>query len=213
MSEVSALRALGAPRGAIEAWQDMRGHLRGFGVNTPHRAAIFMGQCAHESGGFKRLSESMNYSASRLPRIFSKFRGEAGEAAARRYGRHTGQAANQEMIANIAYADKLGNGSPASGDGWRYRGGGWPQLTGRDNYRATGRALDIDLEGFPEIVRTHHVSALISGQFFSANVWRHLGGSDLREDATEATRRVNGTAMLGLEDRIKKTLVAWEALQ
>lgn len=116
------------------------------------------------------------------------------------------------MIASIAYAGRLGNGSPASRDGWRFRGGGWLQLTGRDNYRRTGSALALDLEGFPEIVRTHYVSALVAGHYFSKNVWSHLEGMDLEAAAQEATRRVNGPAMLGLEDRLEKTRLAAQAM-
>lgn len=212
MTEAAALKALGAPSGAVAAWEDMRAHLTDFGVTTPLRVAVMMGQCAHESGGFKRLSENMNYAASALPKIFRAFRGLQGEAAARKYGRMPGKRANQEMIASIAYADRLGNGSPATRDGWRYRGGGWLQLTGRDNYRVTGEAIGIDLEADPDRARTHEVSALIAGHYFSVNVWSYLRGMDLERAAQEATRRVNGPLMLGLEDRLEKTRLAAQAM-
>ena len=103
-------------------------------IDTPERLAHFFGQVRQEAGPRARLTENLNYRASVLPLLFSYFRHSPEEAE--RFGRTTGHPADQEAIANRAYANRIGNGDVASGDGWRFRGRGLKQLTGRSNYRA-----------------------------------------------------------------------------
>lgn len=120
-----------------------------FAINTPQRQAAFIAQAIHESNGFARMTENLDYAADALVRIWpSRFTADTAHL----YGRTTAHAANQQMIANVAYANRMGNGSIESGDGWRYRGRGPGQLTGRDNYRLCGAALGVDLVQFPEQV-------------------------------------------------------------
>jgi putative chitinase len=113
-----------------------------FDINTPERQAAFIGQCAHESGGFKTLQENLNYSAKGLHATWpSRF---ASEADAQPFHR------NPEKIANKVYSGRMGNTD--EGDGWKYRGRGLIQLTGKDNYRLASDALDVDFVANPELV-------------------------------------------------------------
>src|SRR5215510_6840992 len=114
-------------------------HAESVGVNTRLRRAHFIAQVAHESGGFRRFVENLNYSAERIAQIWPRLASRAQELAHK-----------PEALANAAYGDRIGNGPESSGDGWRYRGRGLIQLTGKDNYRAAGSALDIDLVISPQ---------------------------------------------------------------
>lgn len=126
-----------------------------FGLDTGLRLAHFLAQVREETGSeFKVVRENLNYTVEALPKLFSAFR---GNELAQKYGRSGTQKANQEMIANIAYANKLGNGNVDSGDGWKYRGAGCLQITGKDNFaevqkrcvKYAGKEMDPDtLEGF-----------------------------------------------------------------
>jgi len=115
-----------------------------FDISTPERQACFLGQCAHESGGFTALKENLNYSAEGLTKVWPK-RFPSLDVA-QPYHR------NPEKIANKVYADRMGNGNEASGEGFKYRGRGLIQLTGKDNYRACGEALGVDLLEDPDLV-------------------------------------------------------------
>jgi putative chitinase len=111
-------------------------------VTTPRRLCHFMGQIFVETGGFASMVENLNYrDPVRLDAIFSAVRGTDDALALIRCG--------PEAIANRVYAGRLGNGDEASGDGWRYRGSGYKQLTGRSNYREIGAIVNLDLEGNP----------------------------------------------------------------
>lgn len=111
--------------GIIDKYKDK------FGLNTPLRLAMFLAQVREEVGSdFKVLRENLNYTAEALPKIFKAF----DRNLANKYGRINLQKANQEMIANIAYANRMGNGDIESGDGWKYRGAGCLQITGKDNF-------------------------------------------------------------------------------
>lgn len=112
-----------------------------FGVNTPLRVAHFLAQVREEVGPvLEPVSENLNYSANVLPKVFKAFR-EAPELA-ERYGRTDEHSADKEMIANIAYANRMGNGNVFSGDGWTYRGRFFLQITGKSNYEAVQRRID-----------------------------------------------------------------------
>jgi len=166
-------------------------------------AAHFFGQCAHESGGFKVFSENLNYSDKGLNGIFKKYFPTIASTA--------GYARKPEKIANKVYANRMGNGPESSGDGWKFRGRGPIQLTGKSNY--TQFSQDIgrpDVLTNPDIVATELAfeSAL---WFFNKNGLFAIAGKGVTDAVIgQITRRVNGGTH-GLDDRIKKTkqFAAW----
>ncbi len=124
-----------------------------FGITTPACVAAFIGQILHESSNLTAMSENLNYSPASLIATFNTRKNvRFTQETAALYGRTHAHPANQQMIANIAYANRMGNGSIESGDGWRYRGRGPGQLTGKDNYRLCGAALGLDLLASPDQV-------------------------------------------------------------
>ncbi len=165
-----------------------------FGINTPLRVAHFLAQCGHESGGFRVTQENLNYSAKGLNGIFKKY--FPTEAAAAAYAR------NPQKIANKVYANRMANGSEASGDGYKFRGRGYIQLTGRDNYTQFGKAIGVDIPSNPDLVSSKYALAS-AAWFWSKNGLNKLadgGASDVV--VTSITKRVNG-GTIGLPDRIK----------
>jgi putative chitinase len=160
-------------------------------ITTPQRVAAFLAQCAHESGGFVFLKENLNYKAASLRRVFPKYFPD--DAIAARY------AGKGEMIANRIYANRMGNGDEASGDGWRYCGRGLIQLTGKNNYTFFAGSLEIPVEEASEYLQTFE-GAVQSACFFweqnKLNQWADKG------DILTLTKRING-GTIGLEDRIK----------
>ena len=149
---------------------------KNFGINTNLRLAHFLAQAREEVGEeFKPISENLNYSNLALKNLFKTFKDNP--ELAEKYGRNT-QPANQEMIANIAYANRLGNGNIESGDGWRYRGAGVLQITGKDNYAEVQRRIDkyaptsnIDIIMYPKDIHTLEGSILASLGFW---LWKDL---------------------------------------
>jgi len=165
-----------------------------FGINTPLRVAHFLAQCGHESGGFKVTSENLNYSAKGLAGIFKKY--FPTEAAATPYARQP------QKIANKVYANRMANGSEASGDGYKFRGRGYIQLTGRDNYTQFGKAIGVDIPSNPDSVATTYALAS-AAWFWSKNGLNKLADTGASDTAvTSITKRVNG-GTIGLPDRIK----------
>jgi putative chitinase len=165
-----------------------------FQINTPLRLAHFLAQCGHESGGFKATQENLNYSAKGLAGIFKKY--FPTEAAAAPYAR------NPQKIASKVYGGRMGNGPEPTGDGFKFRGRGYIQLTGKDNYTAFGKAINEDMTANPDKVATHY-ALLSAAWFFSKNGLHRMadeGASDLV--VTKITKRVNG-GTIGLPDRIK----------
>ena len=170
-----------------------------FEINTPDRLAAFIAQIAHESARFTRLEENLNYSAQGLLKTWpTRFTPSIAES----YARHP------ERIANYVYANRLGNGDEASGDGWRYRGRGLIQLTGRANYRECGLALGMPFEAEPEIVAQPHYAAMTAGWFWKS---RGLNEHADRRDFLRITRIING-GIHGLADREKIWRKALEVL-
>lgn len=161
-----------------------------FEINTPLRAAHFIAQLAHESGSFHYSSENLNYSASALRAVFGKYfpTDELAEAYARQ----------PEKIANRVYADRMGNGDEASGDGWKFRGRGLIQLTGTDNYTNCGKATGMDLVDNPDQLADNADAAVAAAGWF----WdmRKLNGYADEDDIKAITKRING-GYNGLEDR------------
>lgn len=164
---------------------------------TQLHAAHFFAQCAHESGGFKTFNENLNYSAKGLQVTFKKYFPDAATAA--KYER------KPEMIANRVYANRMGNGDEKSGDGWKYRGRGAIQLTGKDNYLAFSKYIgDPEVMTNPDVVATKY--SFESAMFFfkTNSLWAICDkGVD---DATilALTKRINGGTH-GLNDRKDKT--------
>ncbi len=154
------------------------------------RLTHFLAQLAHESQHFRRTSENLNYSAEGLWRVFRKYFDSLEHAQT--YERQP------ERIANRVYADRIGNGDEASGDGWRYRGRGFIQLTGKDNYRAIGDRIGVDLVNNPDMVaEDHRVALLVSADYWDS---RGLNKFADRDDLDTITKRING-GFNGLEDR------------
>lgn len=165
-----------------------------FGINTPLRLAHFLAQCGHESGGFRVTQENLNYSAKGLMGIFKKYFPTAALAAA--YER------KPEKIANKVYGGRMGNGPESSGDGYKHRGRGYIQLTGKENYTAFGKAIGVDILANPDLVASKY-SLLSAAWFFTKNGLHKIadeGASD--QVVTKITKRVNG-GTIGLPDRIK----------
>jgi len=165
-----------------------------FQINTPLRLAHFLAQCGHESGGFRATQENLNYSAKGLNGIFKKY--FPTEAAAAAYAR------NPQKIASKVYANRMGNGTEASGEGYKFRGRGYIQLTGKDNYTAFGKSIGEDMVANPDKVASQY-ALLSAAWFFSKNGLHKMadeGASDLV--VTKITKRVNG-GTIGLPDRIK----------
>lgn len=163
-------------------------------INTPERIAAFIAQCAHESGNFMVLKENLNYRPASLRKIFPKY--FADDAIANHYCSLPNK---QEAIANRVYANRMGNGDEASGDGYRYCGRGLIQLTGKNNYRAFADSLEISPEEVSEYLATFEGAAQSACWFWESNnlnQWADKG------DILTLTKRING-GTIGLEDRIK----------
>ena len=170
--------------------------MRKFSINTIERLSHFLAQCAQESGSFKAVSENLNYSVSGLKKTFPRYFKDKDPKA---YSKAP------QALANYVYSNRLGNGSEASGDGWRYRGRGYIQLTGKSNYRAFDAFVDDDiLVGGPDLVATKY-PLLSAAWFWSVNKINNLadGGIDI-DDIRRVTEKVNG-GHKGLHERIMLT--------
>lgn len=160
-----------------------------FQINTPLRTAAFVAQLAHESQELGRFEENLNYSWQGLRSVFSKY--FLTDAEAKAYERQP------ERIANRVYANRLGNGSESSGDGWKFRGRGPLQITGRSNYKSCGTSLGIDLVSNPARVAAPEIGFRIAGLF-----WRKNGLNELADQQKfeEITKRING-GLKGIAER------------
>ena len=165
-----------------------------FGIDTPLRLSHFLAQCGHESGGFRLTQENLNYSAKGLAGTFKKY--FINESAAGPYAK------NPQKIANKVYGGRMGNGPESTGEGYKFRGRGYIQLTGKDNYTAFGKAINEDMTANPDKVATHY--ALLSAAWFFSKNGLHKMADGGATDAvvTQITKRVNG-GITGLPDRIK----------
>ena len=157
-------------------------------INTPLRIAHFMAQIEHESG-LKPISENLNYSSERLRQIFPKY--FISKADADRYARQP------ERIANRVYANRMGNGNEASGEGWKYRGRGFIQITGKINYFQLANDTDLDCLKNPDLL-LEEANAMLSALWF----WDKAGLNKLadKNDLKGITRKING-GYNGLEHR------------
>jgi len=165
-----------------------------FKIDTALRLSHFLAQCGHESAGFKAVQENLNYGAKGLLGIFKKY--FPTEAKALQYER------KPEKIANLVYGSRMGNGDEASGDGYKFRGRGYIQLTGKSNYAAFGKAINEDITANPDLVATKY-PLLSAAWFWSSNGLNTLADKGADDaSVTAITKRVNG-GTIGLPDRIK----------
>jgi putative chitinase len=165
-----------------------------FNITTPLRLAHFLAQCGHESGGFKAVKENLNYSAKGLMGIFKKYFPTATMATA--YERQP------EKIANRVYASRMGNGNENSGDGYKFRGRGYIQLTGKENYTRFDATVPESIVSDPELVATKYPLASAAFFFNSNKLWTICDQGATPAVVTAVTKRVNG-GTIGLPDRIK----------
>jgi putative chitinase len=157
-------------------------------INTPDRIAMFMAQVGHESGGLTTLQENLNYKPERLQQIFPKY---FRDVDPNDYGR------NPEKIANRVYSNRMGNGDEESGDGYRFRGRGAIQLTGRDNYTHCGNDLGVDLIENPDYLTTPEGAIMSAAWFWNS---RDLNKWADEQDVVTVTKKING-GTIGLDER------------
>jgi len=176
----------------LDQWCDaLNKILPDYGIDTPRRVAAFIAQCAHESGNFRFLKENLNYRAASLRKTFPKYFLDDTVAAT--------YANKPEMIANRVYANRMGNGDEASGDGWRYCGRGLIQLTGHDNYAFFAGSLDMPIEEASQYLETFEGAVQGACFFWESNNLNQWADCD---DIVTLTKRING-GTIGLEDRKK----------
>ncbi len=174
----------------MELYQKYKTQFDNYHVNTPLRIAHFMGQIEHESN-LKPKAENLNYSTKRLLQIFPKYFNTA----------NVNKFANKpELIANRVYANRMGNGSEFSGDGWKYRGRGFIQLTGRWNYDKLSKAVGVDYVSHPNLL-LNEADSVIGALWF----WKFNGINELadKDSVGAVTKKING-GTIGLADRIAK---------
>lgn len=159
-----------------------------FEINTPERVAMFLAQIGAESGGMRVVAENLNYRPERLAQVFPKYFQNVNPAA---------YAHNPEKIANRVYANRMGNGNEQSGDGWKFRGRGFIQLTGHDNYHRFAESMGMDIDSATHYLETPEGACMSAGWFWHTN---NLNSFADNGDVQGATRRING-GYHGLETR------------
>lgn len=162
--------------------------LERYEINTPERIAMFMAQIGHESGGLKRKEENLNYSANRLSQVFPKYFRNVDPNE---------YAHNPEAIANRVYGNRMGNGPEETGDGYRYRGRGFIQLTGKNNYQAFADEMEMTVEDAAEYLSTPEGAAMSAAWFWDM---RNLNYDSDRGDVFTVTKKING-GTIGLKER------------
>jgi len=185
--------------------QNLKGHIpdaviaqipdtaKKFNITNPLRLAHFLAQCGHESGGFKSVQENLNYSADGLKKIFGKyFPGNLNESYARQ----------PEKIASRVYGGRMGNGDESTGEGFKFRGRGYIQLTGKSNYTNFAKFIGEDTVSNPDLVATKYPLASAAFFFDSNKLWSICDKGADEATVTAVTKRVNG-GTIGLADRIK----------
>lgn len=190
------------PKALPGIYQEIIQNVQKAGIQTDNQLAMFIAQCAHESAGFQKFQENLNYSSEGLRKTFPKY---FPGTTSQKYGYIKNKAgvivqkADQAGIANIVYANRMGNGPSASGDGWKYRGRGVVQLTGKDNYTRFQKWLgDPEILSNPDKILSSAKLIVLTGVFFW-DVNKLQGISDF----VLLTKRVNG-GTIGLEDRTRE---------
>ena len=177
----------------VEQWTNaLNKILPDYSIDTPERVAAFIAQSAHESGNFTALHENLNYRAETLRKVFPKY--FPTDEIAQQYASQPNKA---ELIANRVYANRMGNGPEALGDGFRYCGRGLIQLTGKSNYQAFAESIETPVEQIPEFLATFEGAVQSACWFWESNNLNQYADSG---DILTMTRRING-GTIGLEDR------------
>jgi putative chitinase len=207
--KVEHIVAAGVKQATAEKWLDaVAAACQEFKIDTPKRIAGFLSQCAHESGGFERLQENLNYSADGMAGIWPKrfaVLGPDGKPVKKDGKNQPNKFAlalhrKPEMIANVVYSGRMGNGPTESGEGWKYRGRGLKQLTGKTNHSNCSKGLGVDLVDNPDLLLEPVYAARSAAWFWSANNCNSFADS---EDIEGLTKRING-GLIGIEDRKKR---------
>ncbi len=176
-----------------------------FEITTPQRIAGFLAQTAHESGGYVFLVENLNYSAETMAVVWPNRFAELGadKKPIKENGKNkTNKFAlalhrKPELIANVVYSNRMGNGAVESGEGWKFRGRGLKQLTGKDNYARCGQGIGVDLLSDPDLLQQPKYAALSAGWFWQTNKCHDFAD---KGDFEGLTKRING-GLIGLADR------------
>jgi len=171
-----------------------------FGITNPLRLTHFLAQCSHESGGFKIIKENLNYSTDGLLRIFPKyFRKADGFTPDRQLAES--YARQPQRIGSRVYANRMGNGDEASGDGYKYSGKGFIQLTGKDNYKQFSTFIGEDCVANPNLVATKYPLSSAAFFFNKNHIWDICDKGSSRDVIVQDTKKING-GDIGLQDRI-----------
>ena len=179
-----------------------------FGIDTPQRISAFLGQCAHETGGFAVLEENLNYSADTMAAVWPSRFAVMGpdkkpvKVKGKNQPNKFALALHRkpEAIANTVYSNRMGNGPIESGDGWKHRGMGLKQLTGKDNHRRCGLALGVDFVSNPELLLQPMYAARSAAWFWKEN---NLSKFADVNDIEGMTKKING-GLIGIDDRKKR---------
>ena len=215
--KVEHIVAAGVKQATAEKWVDaVAAACQEFNINTPQRIAGFLSQCAHESGGFERLQENLNYSADGMAGIWPKRFAVLGpdKKPVKKDGKNQPNKfalalhRKPEMIANVVYSGRMGNGPTESGEGWKYRGRGLKQLTGKDNHRACSEGLGVNLVENPDLLLEPIYAARSAAWFWSANKCNVFADA---KDIEGLTKRING-GLIGIDDRKKRYASAMRSL-
>lgn len=209
MVTVQNIVAAGVKQATAEKWVEaVSAACKEFHINTPQRIAGFLSQCAHESGGFERLQENLNYSADGMAGIWPRRFAVLGpdNKPVKKDGKNQPNKfalalhRKPEMIANVVYSGRMGNGPTESGEGWLYRGRGLKQLTGKDNHRACSAGLGVDLVANPDLLLEPVYAARSAAWFWATNKCNTFADAG---DIEGLTKRING-GLIGIEDRKKR---------
>ncbi|SAL07221.1 glycoside hydrolase family protein [Caballeronia arationis] len=180
MDQEMFMAATGASTASANFWlTPITNAMQRFKINTPAREAAFLAQIAVESGKFPLppVHENFNYGVAGLHATFSSLTPDQCSALGRQPGETSVPPARQQQLANLVYQNKYGNGPAASGDGWKYRGSGLIQLTGKANFASAGKAIGMDLVSNPDLVRNDaNVAALVAGWY-----WKSHGCNELAD--------------------------------
>lgn len=208
--------AAGVKPEVADRWlKPLQAACREFGIETPKQIAAFLGQCAHETGGFRLLEENLNYSADTMAAVWPhRFAEQIPDPARPGKTKSKKDAKGKnipnkfalalhrqpEAIANVVYSNRMGNGPIESGEGWKFRGRGAKQLTGKDNYTRCGKALAIDLVNSPDLLLEPYQAARSAAWFYSTN---NIAAFADKWDLEGMTKKING-GLIGFDDRKKR---------
>ena len=215
--KVEHIVAAGVKQATAQKWVDaVAAACQEFNINTPQRIAGFLSQCAHESGGFERLQENLNYSADGMAGIWPRRFAVLGpdKKPVKKDGKNQPNKfalalhRKPEMIANVVYSGRMGNGPTESGEGWKYRGRGLKQLTGKDNHRACSEGLGVDLVANPDLLLEPVYAARSAAWFWATNKCNNFADSG---DIEGLTKKING-GLIGIDDRKKRYASAVRSL-